>query len=81
MGESKEQIKAIEDQVEKALWDLEVHDKLKEAQAVYLKAETNLLNLGIQESDPDFIEQQRVLSYCLMRQGNILRQMGKSPEA
>ena len=28
-----------------------------------------------------YAETQRVLSYCLMRQGNFLRQMGKPEEA
>jgi tetratricopeptide (TPR) repeat protein len=81
MGKSDAEIKAAEDQVEKALWDLEVHDKLEEALDVYTQAEGKLTGLAIQPTDPDFPEQQRVLSYCLMRQGNILRQLGKPHEA
>jgi tetratricopeptide (TPR) repeat protein len=81
MSKSSDQIKTIEDQIEKALWELEVHDKLEQALNIYTQAETDLHNLGIQEANPDFAKQQRVLSYCLMRQGNILRQLGKTQDA
>ena len=37
--------------------------------------------LGISVDDPAYTEEQRVLSYCLMRQGNILRQMEKPQQA
>jgi tetratricopeptide (TPR) repeat protein len=79
--EKKEVIKAIEDQIEKALWDLEIHDKIKEALDAYLEAEAQLERLGIPSDHSAYKEQQRVLSYCLMRQGNIQRQMGKMDQA
>jgi tetratricopeptide (TPR) repeat protein len=74
-------INDIEDQMEKALYDLEVQDKLDEALKIYQDAEGKLEALGLSVNDPAYAEQQRVLSYCLMRQGNILRQKGKPREA
>lgn len=81
MSNSAEKIKDIEGQIEKALWDLEVHEKLEQALEIYNQAESKLTGMSIPAGDPDFSEQQRVLSYCLMRKGNILRQMGKADEA
>jgi tetratricopeptide (TPR) repeat protein len=81
MVELSEKIKAIENQIEKALWGLEVHDELKKALEVYQDAEAKLEALGIEADNSAYSEQQRVLSYCLMRQGNILRQMEKPQEA
>ncbi len=75
------QIKDIENLIEKALWELELHDQLGQALASYQDAEARLASLGLNVNDPAFGEQQRVLSYCLMRQGNILRQMDRSQEA
>jgi tetratricopeptide (TPR) repeat protein len=81
MIELSEKIKEIENQIEKTLWGLEVHDKLEKALEVYQDAEAKLEALGIEAGNPSFADQQRVLSYCLMRQGNILRQMEKPQEA
>jgi tetratricopeptide (TPR) repeat protein len=74
-------IKEIEAQIEQALWEHEVHDQLSEALQVYQQAASRLDSLEIGPSDPAYAEQQRVLSYCLMRQGNILRQQGQPDEA
>jgi tetratricopeptide (TPR) repeat protein len=81
MIEIVETIKEIEKQIEKALWELEVHDELGKALEVYQGAEAKLEELEITAENPAYKEQQRVLSYCLMRQGNILRQMEKPHEA
>ncbi len=81
MQELSEKIKAIENQIEAALWDSEVHEELEKSLQAYKDAEGKLNELGIGEKDPAYPEQQRVLSYCLMRQGNILRQLGKPQEA
>ncbi len=81
MHELSEKIKAIENQIEAALWDSEVHEELEIAFQVYRDAEDKLDALGIGADDPAYPDQQRVLSYCLMRQGNILRQLGKPQEA
>jgi tetratricopeptide (TPR) repeat protein len=81
MNENLEIIKEIENQIEAALWDSEVHEELEKALQVYRDAEGKLNELQIGEDNPAYPEQQRVLSYCLMRQGNILRQLGKPQEA
>jgi tetratricopeptide (TPR) repeat protein len=77
----QEIIKDIESRIETALWDLETHNNLQEALDAYLQAETQLDGLEITSGHPAYPEQRRVLSYCLMRQGNILRQMGRVEEA
>ncbi len=76
-----EEIQQIETQIEEALWSLEVEGQLEEALAVYQAAETRLGALRVEDETPAFHEQQRVLACCLMRQGNILRQVGKAAEA
>jgi len=81
MNERSAAIKSIEDQIEKALWDFEVHEQLDQALDVYKDAEAKLTSLQVEQSELEFAEVQRVLSYCLMRQGNILRQLGKPQEA
>lgn len=81
MIELPEKIKEIENQVEKALWGLELKDELDKAFVIYRDAELKLEELGISADSPDYAEQQRVLAYCLMRQGNLLRQMEKPQEA
>lgn len=81
MKDKIEIIMQIENQIEKGLWDFEVKEHLDEALKIYQQAETELLDLNILPQDPDYSEQQRVLSYCLMRLGNILRQLGKPAEA
>jgi tetratricopeptide (TPR) repeat protein len=81
MNAQTESIKLIEEQIDKALWELEVYEKLEEALQIYTEAESKLNGLPINADDPEYSEQQRVLSYCLMRQGNILRQLGKPKEA
>ena len=81
MIENSEKVKEIEHQIEKALWDLELHEELDQALQVYRGAEAELEGLNITAKNPAYGEQQRVLSYCLMRQGNILRQMKKPGEA
>jgi len=81
MNEKIKVIQEIEKEIEEALWSLEVHEEIEAAYRVYLDAETKLLAIKIATSDFEYTEQQRVLAYCLMRQGNLLRQMGKPEEA
>ena len=84
MHEILEKINEIETQIEEGLWTLWTYELQKEnerALEIYLEAESMLTTLGALAGDSAFNEQQRVLSYCLMRQGNLLRQMGKSAEA
>ena len=81
MQELTDKIKAIEKQIELALWDSEVHSELEKALHIYEDAEEQLEALEVAVDNPAYPEQQRVLSYCLMRQGNILRQLGKPQDA
>ena len=81
MRELSEQIQEIEQLIEKALLDLEFHEILEQALAVYIDAENKLEDLALTAGHPLYREIQRVLAYCLMRQGNLLRQMEKSQEA
>lgn len=81
MTDILDQLEAIEDQIEEALWQLEIHDELEKALVLYQDAETQLAALGLGSEDPAYAEGQRVLSYVLMRQGNLLRQLGKPDEA
>lgn len=81
MAAISEMIKEIENQIEKALWQVELKEELGHALEIYQDAEAKLEALGIEADNPDYTEQQRVLSYCLMRQGNILRQMDRPQEA
>jgi tetratricopeptide (TPR) repeat protein len=81
MSKVSEKIKGIENQIEKALWDLELHGELEKALEIYQDAEVKLNSLGVNVDHPAYAEQQRVLSYCLMRQGNLLRQIEKPREA
>ena len=81
MIKKPEKIKEIESQIDKALWEFEIHDQLEKALGIYQQTEAQLMALELHEYDPDFTEQQRVLSYCLMRQGNMLRQLKKPRDA
>ncbi len=81
MNQTTQTIQLIENRIENALHELEMHDKLDEAFAIYRQSEQELNRLEIRMDDPTYREQQRVLSYCLMREGNILRQLGKPDKA
>ena len=73
-------INQCEKQMEAALWSLEAPGEMEKALAAYQQVEARLESLEIGDIHPAYPEQQRVLSYCLMRQGNLLRQMGQ-PQA
>jgi len=81
MDDLSQIINEIEGQIEKGLWDLELKAQLEQAMQVYRQAEAKLAELNIAPDDSAFGEGQRVLSYCLMRQENLLRQMGQPQEA
>ncbi len=81
MADISEIIKGIDNQIEEALWALEVHDEIDKALEAYQDAESKITALALPLEHPAFAEQQRVLAYCLMRQSNLLRQMDKPEEA
>jgi tetratricopeptide (TPR) repeat protein len=55
--------------------------RLAEALDAYRGVETEHLTLGLAPTDPGYPEQQRTLAYALLRQGNMLRQLGRAEEA
>jgi tetratricopeptide (TPR) repeat protein len=81
MMETLEKIRQFEEQIEGALRSLEMTGKIEEALAAYQHVEAKLEALGITAGYPVYAEYQRVLAYCLMRQGNLLRQLGQPHEA
>jgi tetratricopeptide (TPR) repeat protein len=81
MAETIAAIERCEEQIEEAMWSLEMEGEIEEALAVYRDVGAKLEALGIAAGHPAYDEQQRVMAYCLMRQGNILRQLGQAQEA
>jgi tetratricopeptide (TPR) repeat protein len=77
----KSAIQQYEDRIEDALWSYEVKGQLEDGLNEYRAVETDLAALSISSDQTAYSECQRVLAYCLMRQGNILRQIGHSAEA
>ena len=77
MAEMTAVLKQCEDRIEEVLWSLEVPGEIEKALEAYRAVEVELLGPSIMLGEPAYLDQQRVLSYCLMRQGNILRQMGQ----
>ncbi|MCK5037494.1 MAG: hypothetical protein KAS16_00185 [Thermoplasmata archaeon] len=71
-------IKTLEEEIENALMDLECKDDLEGALKVYQDAEAELHDMGNTVPKNEY---NRVLAYCLMRQANIFRQIGRLPYA
>jgi tetratricopeptide (TPR) repeat protein len=71
----------LEEQIEVTLATREQPGDLEAALEEYLAVEKDLLALDVGPDDPAFADQQRVLAYCLLRQGNMLRQLGRLEEA
>jgi tetratricopeptide (TPR) repeat protein len=74
-------IKRCEERIEEALQSLEMAGELEPALAVYRTVEAELSGMDVPPKHPANSEQQRILAYCLMRQGNILRQIGEAEKA
>ena len=70
-----------EEQIEEILNGLEMKEKLPEALLGYQNEESKIIEVKVEPKDPLFSKKQRVLAYCLMREANILRQLGRSEEA
>ncbi len=81
MSAPKSAIQQYEDRIEDALWSYEVKGQLEDGLNEYRAVETDLAALSISSDQTAYSECQRVLAYCLMRQGNILRQIGQTLEA
>ncbi|MGB3562064.1 MAG: hypothetical protein WBG93_03245 [Thermoanaerobaculia bacterium] len=78
---ARQTIGELEQQIEVTLTSREQRGELEAALEEYRAVEEGLLALDLGPDDPDFAEQQRVLAYCLLRQGNMLRQLGLTEEA
>ncbi len=74
-------IQALEQEIEAALEQYEMQEQLQPALAAYRSVEEKLNNLEIAPGQPDYPALQSALAYCLMREGNILRQSGQADEA
>ena len=81
MSEPKSVFDQYENRVENALWSYEVKGQLEDALNEYRAVETDLAALSISSDHVASSEGQRVLAYCLLRQSNILRQLGQIVEA
>jgi tetratricopeptide (TPR) repeat protein len=71
----------LEQQIEVTLTAREQPGELEAALEDYRAVEEGLLALDLGPDDPAYAEQQRVLAYALLRQGNMLRQLGRAEEA
>ena len=80
MNNIVETINAYEQEIDSALETYEQNENLDEALLVYQTVESKLLELDLQPDDPAYPRWQAVLAYCLLREGNILRQSGQ-PQA
>ncbi len=81
MPSSLETIKTLEEGIERTLNSLEVKGQLPDALSGYRDIEGKILALHLGPQELGFSEQQRVLAYCLMREANLLRQLGSKEEA
>lgn len=71
----------VEARLDSILYTLERAGELTQALAAYREVERELLARIPAPSSPDYREHQCVLSYSLLRQGNMLRQLGQADEA
>jgi hypothetical protein len=71
----------LESIIDSALQDQEMKEDLEGALEVYRRVEQALLEEKLGGSAEAEQERQRLLAYCLMRQGNIHRQLGNSVAA
>jgi len=81
MTEAQTTIQRCEDELDQALWSLEIKGEFEEALAAYCSVEATLEALGLGPEDPAYAEQQGLLAFCLMRKGNVLRQLGRTEES
>lgn len=81
MDQRLTKIKQCEARIEEVLWSLEVAGDNKGALEAYKAAEAELRALLADAAPSEMAETQRVLAYCLMREGNVLRATGHPDEA
>ena len=81
MTSTADRIRECEERAEKALWSLEVAGRSAEALAIYEQASADLEQVLAHCDSATAQDAQRALAYCLMRQGNMLRVLGRAEEA
>ncbi len=74
-------IRECEARIEEALWSLEMAEENDKALEAYHAVEVELESFLTDPMGIVVAEAQRVLAYCLMREGNVLRVLGRSDEA
>ena len=74
-------LRQCEDEIETILTSVEQSGQLEEALAGYNTVEASIEAVECSPGDPVYSQKQRILAYCLMRQANILRQVGHVKEA
>ncbi|HEX2207544.1 MAG TPA: hypothetical protein VHG93_07660 [Longimicrobium sp.] len=72
---------AYEARLDSILYALERPGHTAAALEAYRAVERDLLQRELAPSDPGYPAQQRTLAYVLLRQGNMLRQLGREAEA
>jgi len=74
-------IKNCEAQLDSALVKFEQKERLEEALVAYREIDAALTQLELPSDHAHYREKQRVQAQCLLRLGNMLRQLDKTPEA
>jgi tetratricopeptide (TPR) repeat protein len=74
-------IQRCEDSIDQAHYTLERQGRLGEALNAYQGVEDELDKLGRMPFHAEYHELQRVLASCLLRQGSVLRQLGRAQQA
>lgn len=74
-------IKRCEAQLDSALANFEQKERLEEALAAYREIDADLTRLKLKPDHPQYRKKQSVQAQCLLRLGNMLRQLDKSEEA
>jgi hypothetical protein len=81
MANTEETLKQLNQEIEAAISNYEQKNELEKALETYRNIENQLRELAVSRDDPVYKSYQAVLAYCLLRQANMLRQMGKAAEA
>jgi len=81
MNQKLAEIKQWEARIEETLWGPEIAGENDKALEAYRAVEAELGAVLPYSAPAVVVEAQRVLAYCLMREGNVLRAMGRPKEA
>jgi len=81
MMTTEETLKHLNQEIDAALLTYEQKNDLDKALEAYRNVESQLRALNLSSEDAAYESFQAILAYCLLRQVNLLRQMGKAGEA